>query len=61
MSLYYINNKDSKIIKIFKLLYLIPMTVVLYPIFVIWQGVKEVGNPFDSDFVDIVKSLFKKG
>lgn len=43
-----ISYNDSKKIILLKLIYLIPFCLVMYIPGVIYLGIKEVGNPFDS-------------
>lgn len=41
-----IEGKEKPIIFILKLLYLIPLQLIIYIFGVIWLGIKESGNPF---------------
>ena len=49
---------DSRKTQALKLLYLIPLVIMTYPIAVIMEGIREVGNPF-YDFSDILKYIVK--
>ena len=49
---------DSRKTQALKLLYLIPFVIISYPVAVIVEGIKEVGNPFDN-FIDILTYILK--
>ena len=43
-----INYNDSTTVKIIKLIYLIPFTILMYVPTVIFVGIAEIGNPFSG-------------
>lgn len=43
-----IEGKEKPIVFILKLIYLIPIQIIIYPFGVIWLGMKEAGNPFSG-------------
>ncbi len=54
-----IGDNDSKLVICFKLIYLIPLSLVGYPVLVLIAGIKYVGTEPIEDFLHIINRLFK--